>query len=173
MGLIYPRLEQVLPVRSGGFAALVYYHGVTGARRRQAGHGTTPDEAIAAALALGPIEEDPWQALRTDLWEENHGHCFYCGGYVDPVKPRERTIDHIVPRCVGGPDERWNLVPCCRSCNSAKGDAPATYWGRRSLQRRLIRLGFDHGMATRHRDAVMAHAAVVEQRYQRQSIDRP
>lgn len=47
---------------------------------------------------------------------ELHGHrCHYCGcgGNL--------TTDHMVPRSDGGPDESWNLVPACRSCNSAKG----------------------------------------------------
>ena len=43
--------------------------------------------------------------------------CQYCG-----VKGRELTIDHVVPRWVGG-DHTWdNLVACCRRCNLKKGD---------------------------------------------------
>ncbi len=40
--------------------------------------------------------------------------CFYCGGCAD-------TWDHIVPRKLHGNDSITNLVPACRSCNSAKG----------------------------------------------------
>ena len=41
--------------------------------------------------------------------------CHYCGirGGV--------TIDHIVPRCFGGPDVIWNLVSACEPCNREKG----------------------------------------------------
>lgn len=32
------------------------------------------------------------------------------------------TLDHIVPRCQGGPNEPWNLVMSCQRCNTAKGN---------------------------------------------------
>ena len=41
--------------------------------------------------------------------------CVYCGKNAD-------TIDHIIPRSKNGPDEDWNLVLCCKSCNSSKKD---------------------------------------------------
>lgn len=45
--------------------------------------------------------------------------CFYCGrervGW-------QRTVDHRVPLSKGGRHDRANVVPCCRSCNSAKQD---------------------------------------------------
>ncbi len=43
--------------------------------------------------------------------------CQYCG-----VRGRELTIDHVVPRWVGGPHSWDNLVACCRRCNLKKGD---------------------------------------------------
>lgn len=43
--------------------------------------------------------------------------CMYCG-----VKGKDLTIDHVIPRWMGGP-HRWdNLVACCRRCNLKKGD---------------------------------------------------
>ena len=41
--------------------------------------------------------------------------CVYCGKNAD-------TIDHIIPRSKNGPDDEWNIVPCCKSCNSSKKD---------------------------------------------------
>lgn len=46
------------------------------------------------------------------------GRCHYCG---DPAT----TVDHIVPRSVGGPSSRWNLTAACRACNSLKGSLRA------------------------------------------------
>ncbi len=43
--------------------------------------------------------------------------CQYCGS-----RGRELTIDHVVPRWVGGPHTWDNLVACCRKCNLKKGD---------------------------------------------------
>lgn len=41
--------------------------------------------------------------------------CVYCG------KPAN-VVDHLIPKSKGGPDKNWNLVPCCKSCNSGKKD---------------------------------------------------
>lgn len=43
--------------------------------------------------------------------------CQYCG-----VKGKDLTIDHVVPRWVGGPHTWDNLVACCRRCNLKKAD---------------------------------------------------
>lgn len=42
--------------------------------------------------------------------------CQYCGA------KRDLTIDHVVPRWMGGPHTWDNLVACCRRCNLRKGD---------------------------------------------------
>ena len=41
--------------------------------------------------------------------------CVYCG------KPAN-TVDHLIPKSKGGPDKNWNLVPCCKNCNSSRKD---------------------------------------------------
>lgn len=43
--------------------------------------------------------------------------CQYCG-----VKGKDLTIDHVIPRWMGGPHTWDNLVACCRKCNLKKGD---------------------------------------------------
>ncbi|MFM9376542.1 HNH endonuclease [Gordonia sp. VNK21] len=48
--------------------------------------------------------------LRRDQWI-----CAYCDGPAD-------TVDHIVPRSVGGPSTYGNQVAACRECNSFKAD---------------------------------------------------
>lgn len=61
--------------------------------------------------------------------------CAYCGNGVedktgphndDPAKP-QATVDHVVPRCLGGGDTNRNGVLACGPCNSRKGARhPAT-----------------------------------------------
>ena len=53
-------------------------------------------------------------AFRASLYEEHDGRCHYC---PDPAA----SLDHVVPRSVGGPGLRRNLVPACVPCNGAKG----------------------------------------------------
>ena len=43
--------------------------------------------------------------------------CQYCGSHG-----RELTLDHVVPRWMGGPHTWDNVVACCRRCNLKKGD---------------------------------------------------
>lgn len=43
--------------------------------------------------------------------------CMYCG-----IKGKDLTIDHVIPRWMGGPHKWDNLVACCRKCNLKKGD---------------------------------------------------
>jgi len=42
--------------------------------------------------------------------------CQYCGS------TRDLTIDHVIPRWMGGPQTWENLVTCCRRCNLKKAD---------------------------------------------------
>jgi 5-methylcytosine-specific restriction endonuclease McrA len=52
------------------------------------------------------------------------GHaCAYCGA------TRELTIDHVIPRRLGGKTTWDNLVACCRTCNIKKGDKTMAQWG--------------------------------------------
>lgn len=47
------------------------------------------------------------------------GHaCVYCG------TPDDLTLDHLIPKALGGRNTIPNLVTCCASCNYEKGDGP-------------------------------------------------
>lgn len=49
------------------------------------------------------------------LKRDNHS-CVYC------ESKKQLTIDHIIPKSKGGGNTWDNLVTCCISCNSKKGD---------------------------------------------------
>jgi len=49
-------------------------------------------------------------------------HCIYCGSI------ERLTIDHLIPRLVGGTHCQHNLVRACRSCNSSKGALDLLEW---------------------------------------------
>jgi len=79
-------------------------------------------------------ESKEWRRARChDLWEEQAGSCFYCGiimaaPMLQRIRHRKRpdaaTIDHVVPRTLGGAAAWNNEVVCCRACNAAKADSP-------------------------------------------------
>ena len=64
-----------------------------------------------------------WQKLRLMVLR-NDPLCYYCG-QIGLVVPAD-TVDHMTPLVRGGLRlARENLVPACKSCNSAKGDRTA------------------------------------------------
>lgn len=53
---------------------------------------------------------------------KNNPICVYCG------KNKSNTIDHIKPLSQGGSNNFENLIACCVSCNSKKGDRSLIKW---------------------------------------------
>lgn len=48
--------------------------------------------------------------------------CYYCGA------KSHLTVDHLIPRIRGGPDEADNLIWACRACNSSKQGRDLLAW---------------------------------------------
>jgi 5-methylcytosine-specific restriction endonuclease McrA len=63
---------------------------------------------------------------RRGIFARDDYQCQYCG-----VAGRDLTIDHIVPKRLGGPATWENLVTCCRRCNAKKGDKELRQTGMR------------------------------------------
>jgi 5-methylcytosine-specific restriction protein A len=65
-------------------------------------------------------EKDKARTLRKSRWWQQRlaiGVCYYCGGLF---KPKDLTMDHIVPLARGGRSTKDNLVTCCKDCNNKK-----------------------------------------------------
>lgn len=58
---------------------------------------------------------------KTEVFRRDNYTCQYCG-----MKPSRLTIDHIIPRHMGGTHSWENLVTACPSCNHKKGGRTAT-----------------------------------------------
>ena len=65
-------------------------------------------------------ERQKARKLRESQWWKRKraaGVCHHCGG---KFAPKELTMDHLVPVIRGGKSTKGNLVPSCKSCNSAR-----------------------------------------------------
>ena len=73
-------------------------------------------------------ERDKARKLRSSQWwkrKRSLGMCHYC---KKTFPPRELTMDHIIPIARGGKSEKFNLVPCCKECNTKKKQLIPAEW---------------------------------------------
>jgi len=54
---------------------------------------------------------------RRSIFARDNYTCQYCGH-----RGPDLTVDHVVPRRLGGPTSWENLVCCCKKCNTRKSD---------------------------------------------------
>jgi 5-methylcytosine-specific restriction endonuclease McrA len=55
-----------------------------------------------------------WRKIRERVLVRDNYTCYYCACEAT-------TVDHIVPRRLGGDDSMDNLVAACKKCNYSKG----------------------------------------------------
>jgi 5-methylcytosine-specific restriction enzyme A len=73
-------------------------------------------------------ERNKARLLRATQWwkrKRSSGICHYCG---QTYSPKELTMDHVIPIARGGKSEKYNLVPCCKQCNTAKKQMLPSEW---------------------------------------------
>jgi hypothetical protein len=59
-------------------------------------------------------------ASTTKLLTIQGGKCFYCG---EKLSLEDATLDHVIPKALGGDNSEGNAVVCCRAINQALGSA--------------------------------------------------
>ena len=67
--------------------------------------------------------------LRKSQWWKrkcSEGRCYYCN---KKLRPKELTMDHIVPIIRGGKSTKGNMVPSCKECNIKKKHLLPMEWG--------------------------------------------
>ena len=79
---------------------------------------------------------DAHRIWRKAIKEANNYECIYCG---EKHYEHDLTIDHVLPRTMGGNDITSNCVPACRSCNQSKGSRNWLTWFRGSFPPNHIR----------------------------------
>lgn len=79
----------------------------------------TRDYVFPSVIRLYRFIHVPYKRVnlsRQNVFKRDGNACLYCGA-------RENlTIDHVVPRALGGRDSWENLATACQRCNSRKGD---------------------------------------------------
>jgi len=63
-----------------------------------------------------------WQALREHVRQRDRGICARCGD------PGARSVDHIIPRELGGMDHPSNLRLLCRKCDNKRHAEKGKAW---------------------------------------------
>ena len=66
---------------------------------------------------------------RNIIIRDNHT-CCYCGTTKGPM-----TVDHVIPKHLGGTDSWENLVCACEKCNNKKGDRTPAQAGMKLLKK--------------------------------------
>ena len=78
--------------------------------------------------ALLKKERNKARQLRATQWwkrKRSDGICHYCR---QSFPPKELTMDHVIPLARGGRSEKFNLVPCCKDCNTKKKQMLPAEW---------------------------------------------
>lgn len=93
---------------------------------RTSREGTTHANYRPDAFRVEPRRCHRWELmavskrLRFEILRRDNYTCRYCGDSPPDVK---LTVDHVMPRALGGTDDPSNLVAACGPCNSGKSSA--------------------------------------------------
>jgi hypothetical protein len=98
--------------------------------------------------------------LRFEILRRDNHTCYYCGRKPPEI---EITIDHVLPRALGGEDIATNLVAACADCNGGKTsiapgsplvaqvDADAARWSA-AMQAAINKANADHEAVAAYRN---------------------
>ncbi|CAI8045150.1 hypothetical protein GBAR_LOCUS24990 [Geodia barretti] len=84
-------------------------------------HTATLTLAVPRIIRLTDYHGFPRQGValtRRNVYARDGNVCQYCG---KRLAARQLTIDHVIPRSLGGTESWSNLVTACMPCNTRKG----------------------------------------------------
>ena len=97
------------------------------------GMGVPPGEWVLLMSALKDNgSTSQWRKIRQRILTRDCGICQACG--MDG-----NTVDHIVPRSMGGTDHESNLQCLCNACNASKGGVNRLSRGSKTASRSASR----------------------------------
>ena len=69
---------------------------------------------------------------KSNIFFRDQNKCQYCGNYKDD---KSMTLDHILPKSLGGLNTWENLVAACKKCNQKKGNKTLQESGMKLLKK--------------------------------------
>lgn len=75
-----------------------------------------PVPSVVRLVNFARIPEKTVLLSRKNIIKRDGGRCQYCGR-----KAARMTVDHVIPRHMGGKETWENLVAACPECNNQKG----------------------------------------------------
>lgn len=95
-------------------------------------------ECASILREIAPNRRRPWLAkVITEVYEKQDGLCALCGR---PLESGEYHVDHVIPFCYGGGNERTNLQLAHPECNLEKKAAVDPYDLLRYLEDRYMNI---------------------------------
>ena len=73
---------------------------------------------IIRLLSYDRLPRNEVKFNRRNIYARDHNRCQYCG---KKYRTSELSLDHIIPRALGGQADWANIVCACTSCNAKKG----------------------------------------------------
>ncbi len=73
---------------------------------------------VVRLLNFDKVPQRKVKFCRRNVITRDGSHCQYCG---KKVPPSQLSIDHVVPRSLGGRSTWTNVVAACAACNARKG----------------------------------------------------
>lgn len=80
----------------------------------------TESYSLPSVVRLWKYKNVPFKRImltRKNILTRDSNRCQYCSTIKGQM-----TVDHIIPKTMGGRDTWHNLVCCCARCNNKKGD---------------------------------------------------
>ncbi|GAU76396.1 HNH endonuclease [Fusibacter sp. 3D3] len=65
------------------------------------------------------------KTIKAYVYTRDQGKCYHCGKLI---RLNRTTLDHYFPKSLGGTEEFFNLVTCCKPCNRMKKSAVPKDW---------------------------------------------
>ena len=96
-------------------------------------HSVSMSLSVPSVVRLDAYIKVPIKRImltRKNIIKRDGGRCQYCG-----KKGSQMTVDHVIPKNLGGKDSWENLVAACLVCNNKKGQRTPDQAGMKLLKK--------------------------------------